>query len=103
MAEFADPLVAYLVLFLILIGGAAATGWYLTEHITGFALAAVIIGILGFVSGLHVVSNQAEWFGLLIVMGIVSLTLAYFLPITVLQAAGVFVVGYFVGMRTERR
>lgn len=103
MAEFTDPLIAYLVGLLLLIAGAAGAGYLLTDHLTGAVPTAVVIGIIGFVSGLYVAANQGEWFGFMFVSGGAALVLAYFLPLEFVQAIAVFLIGYIVGLRTERR
>lgn len=103
MAEFTDPLAAYLLAILLLVAGIAGVGYVLTDHVTGFAPSAAVIAVIGFVSGMYVSSNQGEWFGFMIVIGGIGLILTYFLPIGAVHAIAAFLIGYIIGMRTERR
>ncbi len=103
MAEFTDPLAAYILTILLIVLGLAGAGYVLTDHVTGFAPSAAIIAFIGFISGLYITSNRGEWFGFMIVIGVASLILAYFLPISFVHAVAAFLIGYIIGMRTERR
>lgn len=103
MTEFTDPTIAYLFIFVVALGGAAGAGYFLAEHVVGAAIGFLILGLGGFVSGIHVADNHAEHAGFLVFSAGVAAVIAYFLPVQVIEGVAAFVIGYILGMRTKRR
>jgi membrane-bound ClpP family serine protease len=102
MTEVTDSTVAYLLLIVGAITGAAGLGWYLAG-----TLSTVVIGIIfllvGYLAGLHIVGNNSEWFGFSTVALIIAGVFAYMLDIHVLAGIGLFALGLLFGLQTDRR
>lgn len=103
MAEFTDPTLAYLLVFIAIIGGVAGVGYVFADQAVGALAGFIVLGIGGFVSGIHVADNQADHVGFLVFVIGAAAVLAYFLPMQVVEGVAVFFIAYLLGMRTERR
>ncbi len=102
MTEITDAGIVYLVTIGVAIIAAAGAGWYVAEQLST-VITAIILLLLGYFGGIHVASNNAEVIGFSLLALIVVTIFAYMLPITVLGGLALFIVGYLLGMQTERR
>lgn len=102
MGEFTDPTVAYLVIFVVAIAGAAGLGWYLAETLS-MVIIAILFLLYGYLVGLHIAGNDSEVVGFSTFAAIVAGVFAYMLTIELLVGLGLFAVGLLLGLQTERR
>lgn len=103
MAELTDATTVYLLVFIVLFGGAVAAGVVFDEYNVTGTTGGIVLGLFGFVAGNHVSSNQTEWLGVLVVTGGMAAVVAHFLPFQLIHGVAVFLIGYVIGMQTSRR
>lgn len=102
MTDLLDPTKAYLLLFTVLILGGLGVGYTAGDRLS--VLGSVIFaGGLGFVSGIHASREEVELLASMLVTGGLTALVVMFLPLGVDWGIAVFLIGFILGMRTDRR
>ncbi|MDY6768938.1 MAG: hypothetical protein SVW02_02410 [Candidatus Nanohaloarchaea archaeon] len=102
MTDVLDPTTAYLLLFIILVFAGLGIG-YTAGGQLGLIGSAIFAGVLGFAAGLYTTRETTDIFGSLLLTGGFAAVIGIFLPLTVTWSVAVFLVGFILGMRNERR
>lgn len=102
MSDILDPLANFFVIMGVLVVLAVVVGLFLPDTL-GIVGTVVFLGLFGFLSGHYMESNEGEWFGFLLASGVLAAIISYFLPLSMPIDLAIFVVGYVIGMETERR
>lgn len=102
MSDMLDPLANFFVIMGVLVVLSVGVGLFLPDTI-GMVGTVIFLGLFGFLSGHYMESNEGEWFGFLLASGLLAAIIAYFLPLPLPVELAIFVIGYVIGMETERR
>ncbi len=101
MTDVLDPTPAHLLFFSLLIAAAAGIGYTMGGRLGLFG-SAVFAGIIGFAAGLYAEGEEASPVAIAVVAGGLTAVTLVFLPLSLTWGTAVFLVGFAVGMRTER-
>lgn len=101
MTEVLDPTPTYILALTGLALVAAGLGFTAAGTLSLFGTI-LLAAVLGFIAGIYAAREAAEWFGSFLVTAALTAVVLSFLPLGVSRGLVVFLVGFIVGMRTER-
>lgn len=102
MSELLDPSHTHAIFFVLALLAALGVG-YTAGGSLGMLGSVLFTGFLGFVAGLYTSREETDIFAALVLTGGFTALVGLFLPLSVNWSVAIFLVGFIVGMRTERR
>ncbi|MCJ7478557.1 MAG: DUF4407 domain-containing protein [Candidatus Nanohaloarchaeota archaeon QJJ-7] len=102
MSEVLDPAYIYILLFIGLLIVGLGLGYNASDAIGGTGSIALTV-ILGFLAGIYSSREENQLFGSLALTTGFTLIVVWLLPLGLEWGIAIFLIGFIIGMKTERR